>query len=268
MRAGPACKLGEFRTPGRGRGTFERIRLALTSVSKEHEFVFFGEFGVDEVVLPTSGDLEHGPGEAFLAEADFRGEAEAGVVPGDDVGLDAVEAEAGGWRAKGEIEHGGDGFSTEAAIRAVDGDAPAHVGALEDAADDVVEIDEGGDGAGAEDGRRRAGKPAPLGIFNQFGDAPEAGAVALDPLHAVEFIDEILVEGLARLAEWGPGCEVVVVFFVDPDEVGAVGFFEWAEEEAGGGEGEAGQDKVSSVGWAGRNLHLRRTGSAEGLPHR
>src|SRR5712691_9268347 len=77
---------------------------AVSTGLKKRESVFVGELGVQEMVLPLTGDLEIALSQAFAPEAGLFGNADAGGVSRDDICLYAMQPETSRWRSEGKVE--------------------------------------------------------------------------------------------------------------------------------------------------------------------
>src|SRR5690606_8395311 len=169
-----------------------------------------------DVVLPAPGDFEVSPRVPLAAESAPGGHTQTGEVEGENGGLDPVKREAAGLGVvKCEPKEGLDALCPQPLVDAVGGDEPTGVGALEDAADDVVEVEEAGESTVVEEG----GEPTGCAGLQALAGASEGA-----------------VEARVRRERWifggRPGREMLAAEVHHADECRAVARLKRSQEQA------------------------------------
>lgn len=186
------------------------------------------------VVAPAVVDVEVAARQAFVGEAHGSDEGFGGLVLGDDVGFDAMEAE---W-AEGVLEGEGEGVAHESLSCVGLSDPVSDVAGEEGAADDAAEADLSDDDRG-------------LGVFACGGAATWSAACGVVRVDDEESAGGVGVSG---------GEEAIEPFGAEGrGAVGGRGFPGFEEGAAGASEGEE-FGTIVGGGRSERDRHTRRHG--------
>jgi hypothetical protein len=150
------------------------------------------------------------------AEAALFGDAQTGGVLRNHVGLHAVEAQTMGRGGEGNVQKRPHTLRCEVFAGVTRADLPAGIGALEDAACEVVEVEHAGE---------------VVAIQEKRAEAENASIVEAAP-RSLELLREELVEGDTVGRARRPGAEVFAGVLVIRDERRAIIFLQWAQQKA------------------------------------